>query len=62
MAAIKVPVMLNIPGYHITELIHQSNNSLVYRAFRESDRLGVILKLLRDSHPTPPEKSDLASA
>jgi len=45
--------MLNIPGYQITELIHQSNNSLVYRAFRESDGLRVILKLLRDSHPTP---------
>ncbi|MEG4030115.1 MULTISPECIES: AAA family ATPase [unclassified Microcoleus] len=47
--------MLTLPGVEITELIYESANSLVYRAFRQPDSLPVILKVLKENYPTPQE-------
>ncbi|MEG4055474.1 MULTISPECIES: AAA family ATPase [unclassified Microcoleus] len=47
--------MLTLPGVEITELIYESANSLVYRAFRQLDSLPVILKVLKQNYPTPQE-------
>ena len=45
--------MISLPGYQVSTQIHQSFNSLVYRGYRESDNLPVILKVLRQEYPTP---------
>ncbi|MEG4007820.1 AAA family ATPase [Microcoleus sp. Pol11C1] len=47
--------MLTFPGVEVTELIYESANSLVYRAFRQPDSLPVILKVLKENYPTPQE-------
>ncbi|AFZ09940.1 adenylate/guanylate cyclase [Oscillatoria nigro-viridis PCC 7112] len=47
--------MLSIPGIAIQKLLYESANSLVYRAIREADRQPLILKLLKESYPTPQE-------
>ncbi|WP_199248403.1 AAA family ATPase [[Phormidium] sp. ETS-05] len=45
--------MLNIPGYKVTDQIHTSENSLVYRGMRLADEIPVIIKLLNHDYPTP---------
>ncbi|MEG4530705.1 hypothetical protein [Microcoleus sp. D2_18a_D3] len=45
--------MLSIPGVTVVKLLYESANSLVYRAIREADNLPIILKLLKESYPTP---------
>lgn len=45
--------MRNISGYQITEQLYESENSVVYRAYRESDNEPVILKLLKEAYPSP---------
>ena len=47
--------MLSIPGVAVQTLLYESTNSLVYRAIREADNQPVILKLLKESYPTPQE-------
>ncbi|MEG4224706.1 AAA family ATPase [Microcoleus sp. N9_B2] len=47
--------MLTLPGVEITELVYESANSLVYRAFRQPDCLPVVLKILKENYPTPQE-------
>ncbi|MEG3840306.1 AAA family ATPase [Microcoleus sp. herbarium14] len=47
--------MLSIPGVVVGTLLYESANSLVYRAIREADKGPVILKLLKESYPTPQE-------
>ncbi|MEP6516586.1 AAA family ATPase [Microcoleus vaginatus] len=47
--------MLTLPGVEVTELIYESANSLVYRAFRQPDSLPVVLKVLKENYPTPQE-------
>ncbi len=47
--------MLNIPGVSVQAQIYESANSLVYRAIREADNQPIILKLLKESYPTPQE-------
>ncbi|MEP6514983.1 AAA family ATPase [Microcoleus vaginatus] len=47
--------MLSIPGVTVVTLLYESANSLVYRAIREADRQPIILKLLKESYPTPQE-------
>ncbi|MCP4748906.1 MAG: AAA family ATPase [Desulfobacteraceae bacterium] len=42
----------NIPGYRISARIHESSNSLVYRGVRDKDGLPVVLKVLKQSHPS----------
>ncbi|WP_445240617.1 AAA family ATPase [Microcoleus vaginatus] len=40
-------------NYQITEKLHESSNSLVYRGYRQADNLPVILKMLKESYPSP---------
>lgn len=47
--------MLTIPGYALGEQVYASANSLVFRAVRSSDGLGVYLKVLPEELP-PPDK------
>ncbi|MEG4235799.1 hypothetical protein QUA40_27665, partial [Microcoleus sp. Pol11C3] len=47
--------MLSIPGVAVQTLLYESANSLVYRAIREADKGPIILKLLKESYPTPQE-------
>ena len=47
--------MLSIPGIAVQTLIYESANSLVYRAIRKADNQRIILKLLKESYPTPQE-------
>ncbi|MEG3927167.1 AAA family ATPase [Microcoleus sp. D3_18a_C4] len=47
--------MLSIPGIAVQKLLYESANSLVYRAIREADYQPLILKLLKESYPTPQE-------
>ncbi|MEG5136808.1 MULTISPECIES: AAA family ATPase [unclassified Microcoleus] len=47
--------MLSIPGIAAQTLLYESANSLVYRAIREADNQPIILKLLKESYPTPQE-------
>ncbi|MEG4585593.1 AAA family ATPase [Microcoleus sp. MOSTC5] len=47
--------MLSIPGIAVQKLLYESANSLVYRALREADHQPLILKLLKESYPTPQE-------
>jgi len=47
--------MLSIPGIAVQTLLYESANSLVYRAIREADNQPIILKLLKESYPTPQE-------
>ncbi len=44
--------IFTIPGYRITEQIYSGNKTLVYRGIREEDQKSVIIKLLRNEHPT----------
>jgi predicted ATPase/signal transduction histidine kinase/FixJ family two-component response regulator/tRNA A-37 threonylcarbamoyl transferase component Bud32 len=45
--------MHTIAGYHIIAHLHESANSLVYRALREEDNFPVVLKLLKEPYPSP---------
>jgi predicted ATPase/two-component sensor histidine kinase len=45
--------MLCIPGYHITELLHNGSKTLIYRGYREHDACPVIIKTLADDYPSP---------
>jgi len=47
--------MLSIAGVATQTLLYESANSLVYRAIREADNQPIILKLLKESYPTPQE-------
>ncbi|MGB6295293.1 MAG: AAA family ATPase, partial [Rivularia sp. (in: cyanobacteria)] len=47
--------LITISGYRIIEQIHQSNQTLVYRAVREQDRKPVVIKLMRKEYPTSQE-------
>jgi len=47
--------MLSIPGVAVVTVLYESANSLVYRAIREADNQPIILKLLKESYPTPQE-------
>jgi predicted ATPase/class 3 adenylate cyclase/GAF domain-containing protein len=49
--------MLNLPGYHILEQIHDSHKSRVYKGSRVKDNQPVILKLLKQDYPTPKDLS-----
>jgi len=42
-------------NYQISQIIYESYNSLIYRGFRKEDRLGVILKILKENYPSPSE-------
>ncbi|MEK8019740.1 MAG: AAA family ATPase, partial [Candidatus Parabeggiatoa sp.] len=47
--------MIKILDYQLTEQLHESANSSIYRARRLSDNQAVVLKILKQDYP-PPEK------
>jgi len=47
--------MLSIAGVAAQTVLYESANSLIYRAIREADNQPIILKLLKESYPTPQE-------
>ena len=49
--------MLAIPDFRISKCIYESQKSLVYRGVRESDRLPVVLKVLKQDYPSMSELS-----
>ena len=42
----------SIKQYQIIDIVHESNRSLIYRAIRKKDNLPVILKILKQDHPS----------
>ena len=44
-----------ITNYQIIQQIYESNNSLVYRAILQADNQPIILKILKQTYPTPSE-------
>ena len=44
-----------LTGYQILAKIHESANSLVYRAIRDRNNQPLILKILKEDYPTPSE-------
>ena len=40
------------PGYNITETLHETSSTLVYRGLRELDNVPIVIKLLRAEYPT----------
>jgi serine/threonine protein kinase len=51
--------MLKVPGFTIIEVMAEQPHALVYRAFSESLKHYVMLKMLRAEFPTPKQISDL---
>jgi predicted ATPase/class 3 adenylate cyclase len=42
-----------IPGYQLTETLNTGERTIVYRGVREHDHLPVILKVLKETYPSP---------
>ena len=40
-------------NYQVTEKLHESSNSLVYRGYGQADDRPVILKILKQAYPLP---------
>ncbi|MEH2229272.1 MAG: ATP-binding sensor histidine kinase [Nostoc sp.] len=47
-----VSTTVNIPGYRIYDLLYNGSRTLVYRGYRESDSLPVVIKLLKNPYPS----------
>lgn len=45
--------MFTISGYDIMEQLYESAHSLVYRAYRRTSSLPVVLKVLKHEYPIP---------
>lgn len=45
--------LIKLAGYKTETQLHEGTNTLIYRAIRESDSKSVILKVIRDTTPTP---------
>ncbi|HEY9853270.1 MAG TPA: AAA family ATPase [Leptolyngbyaceae cyanobacterium] len=45
--------LVTLPGYHFINLLYSGSKTEVYRAYRESDKSSVIIKLLKIEYPTP---------
>lgn len=43
---------LSIPGYKVTEVLHQGFNTIIYRAIKEVELSPVIVKALKTEYPT----------
>jgi predicted ATPase/signal transduction histidine kinase/tRNA A-37 threonylcarbamoyl transferase component Bud32 len=48
-------MMIMISGYQVVDKLYKSNNSHIYRAYRQADNQAVILKVLQPAYP-PPEQ------
>ena len=47
--------MIDIPGYALSSRLYESRVSLVFRARRDRDGIPVVLKILKDTHPSARE-------
>ncbi|MEH2101976.1 MAG: protein kinase [Nostoc sp.] len=47
-----VSTLVSIPGYHIYDLLYNGSRTLVYRGYRETDSLPVVIKLLKNPYPS----------
>ncbi|MEG4199716.1 AAA family ATPase [Microcoleus sp. Pol12A5] len=45
-------ISIQIPNYQILQTVYSGSRTLVYRAIRTSDRLPVVIKLLKNEYPT----------
>jgi predicted ATPase/signal transduction histidine kinase len=46
------PILIDLSGYRVTELLYESSKTLIYRGVRTSDLEPVVIKLLRIEHPS----------
>ncbi|QLE54108.1 ATP-binding sensor histidine kinase [Nostoc sp. TCL26-01] len=46
------PNTVSISGYQVNEEIYNGSRTVVYRGYRESDRLKVVIKLLKNHYPS----------
>ncbi|ATB38517.1 hypothetical protein CYFUS_003952 [Cystobacter fuscus] len=46
-------MVTSMPGYRVTEQLHDGQGSTVYRGVRNSDGLAVVLKELKPAYPSP---------
>ncbi|MEH2410920.1 trifunctional serine/threonine-protein kinase/ATP-binding protein/sensor histidine kinase [Nostoc sp.] len=47
-----VSTLVSIPGYRISEELYNGSRTLVYRGYRETDSLPVVIKLLKNPYPS----------
>ena len=47
-----VTALVTIPGYQVNEQLYNGSRTLVYRAYRETDSLPVVIKLLKNPYPS----------
>ncbi|MBE8986205.1 AAA family ATPase [Nostoc sp. LEGE 12450] len=47
-----VNTLVNIPGYCISEELYNGSRTLVYRGYRDTDSLPVVIKLLKNPYPS----------
>ena len=47
-----VDPLVSIPGYRITEELYNGSRTLVYRGYRETDSLPIVVKLLKNPYPS----------
>ncbi|QMS90511.1 AAA family ATPase [Nostoc edaphicum CCNP1411] len=47
-----VSTLVNIPGYKVSEELYDGSRTIVYRGYRETDSLAVVIKLLKNPHPS----------
>ena len=43
---------IKIPGYTISETVHQSSETLIYRGTQSNNQQTIILKTINSQHPT----------
>ncbi|MGB3507961.1 MAG: serine/threonine-protein kinase PknK, partial [Microcoleaceae cyanobacterium] len=46
-----VTTKINIPGYQVSEQLYNGSRTLVYRGYRQSNQLPVVIKLLKNPYP-----------
>ncbi|MEH1982330.1 MAG: ATP-binding sensor histidine kinase [Nostoc sp.] len=47
-----VSTLVSIPGYRISEELYNGSRTLVYRGYRETDSIPVVIKLLKNPYPS----------
>ncbi|MEH1852001.1 MAG: AAA family ATPase [Nostoc sp.] len=47
-----VSTLVSIPGYRISEELYNGSRTLVYRGYRETDSILVVIKLLKNPYPS----------
>ncbi|MEH2280262.1 MAG: AAA family ATPase [Nostoc sp.] len=44
--------LVSIPGYYVSEELYNGSRTIVYRGYRETDSLPVVIKLLKNPYPS----------